>query len=440
MLQRLQLPRILRRFHNVPFHEDLTPLDDDLFNLADFKHYKESPEVRAHRERLGLAEEQPDPQKQPETHKSVKLQSSLEEAAARESPVVFTSRLNNPYLNLAIEDYVFQNMPLPAEGTSNFNRLMFYVNSPCVVVGKNQNPWAETNMPLLNSLRLPLVRRRSGGGTVVHDMGNVNYSFMTSKANFDRHKFANIVCDAVNDVAPEEKHIKVTERGDIVTKLDLLKVSGSAYKLTKGRFYHHGTMLLNSKLSVLKQLLRRDETKTGKIESSTAVQSVKSPVTNLHLDENEFIKSLTRQFEQNYGETVQKSEDEDLLGVQGFIDAFSDKSCAEFVIDESTELPEQVQKMKDELLLWEWRFGNTMKFDHVISGHESGAHVTFHVKKGLLHSFSLHEPTEAVVEAFQFLQLALQREPIRYEGSTVCGYITDDKISDWIGTTIDGTT
>ena len=61
-------------------------------------------------------------------------------------------------------------MPIPEnDSKENYNRLMFYKNWPCAVIGKNQNPWKEVNLPLLNSLHIPLVRRRSGGGTVVHD-------------------------------------------------------------------------------------------------------------------------------------------------------------------------------------------------------------------------------------------------------------------------------
>ena len=82
---------------------------------------------------------------------------------------------------------------------------------------KNQNPWQEVNLPVLNSLGVPMLRRRSGGGTVVHDLGNVNYSYMTTKANFDRHKFASYIVEAVNQASPRFK-IETNERGDIVSE------------------------------------------------------------------------------------------------------------------------------------------------------------------------------------------------------------------------------
>lgn len=447
-----------RRTIHVPFQDDLTPVDEDLFNLGDFQHYKESPDVAAHRKALGLEEghmpfrknpswQRRAPQTPTPTPSPVSPPKSFLEAATARKPTVFVSKLTNPYLNLAIEDYIFLKMPLPEENDGNFNRLMFYVNSPCVVVGKNQNPWAETNMALLNSLKLPLVRRRSGGGAVVHDQGNVNYSFMTSKTNFDRHVFAELVCRAVNAIAPPAKHICVTERGDIVTKDSRLKVSGSAYKLAKGRFYHHGTMLLDSNLDVLRQLLRRDDGGNGKIIASTAVASVKSPVTNLHIPRNEFIRSLSDQFDLVYGHSVPQEQknseelmdDDDVLGLLGFVEAFSEKSSHRFVIDNDTVLPDGVIKMRDELLSWEWKLGNTMKFSHEFTNTDLGVHVTFHIKKGYLDSFTLHDPSPRVIEAFSFLQQVLDRgDKVRYEGSSVCGFIVDDAVSDWIGHGIDG--
>jgi len=85
---------------------------------------------------------------------------------------VFISQTTNPYLNLSIEHYLLQKTP--ADSTV----LFLYANSPCVVIGRNQNPWIEVNLGVLRNEKLDvkLVRRRSGGGTVFHDEVNVNYS------------------------------------------------------------------------------------------------------------------------------------------------------------------------------------------------------------------------------------------------------------------------
>ena len=113
--------------------------------------------------------------------------------------------------NLALEDWLYQN--------HNFEEskiLLFYKNSPCVVIGRHQNPWTEANLPFLrensidigqsqlnplNSLIfLPPARRNSGGGTVYHDTGNINISFITRKEDYDRGNNLELVCSAVRKV------------------------------------------------------------------------------------------------------------------------------------------------------------------------------------------------------------------------------------------------
>lgn len=436
--------RLLSRrwIHQVPFHDDLTPVDEDYFNLGDFKKYKEAPDVRKLRQKLG-DEPLRDPQK-PESVGTAQtgipnietaLKGSFSEACLATEPVIFASRLSDPFLNLAVEDYIYNQMPLPED--HNCNRLMFYVNSPCVVIGKNQNPWQEVNMPLLNSLKIPLVRRRSGGGTVVHDTGNVNYSFMTTKANFDRFTFANLVKTAINKKAL--KKITVNERGDIVTEIGKLKVSGSAYKLSKGKSYHHGTMLLNLKLEVLRQLLHRDEAKVGTVTAAAAVPSVKSPVTNLELSTEDFIESVSNEFKEAYGLPLETSvEDEfdqtELLGLSGFVLAFSERGCKAFVVDESTQLPEEIENVRNLLVSWDWKYGSTTKFTHTLT--KDDVTVSFNVKKGVLESFEV----DSHKEAFEFLELVLARgDVVKYTGSDVAGFVTDDEVSEWVGESIDGT-
>ncbi|KAF3986723.1 hypothetical protein FT663_04760 [Candidozyma haemuli var. vulneris] len=451
MLNRLlRVPAVARatpvRRLNVPFQDDLTPADDELFNLEGFREYKESPEVRAYRKSLGFVEGEEEEQKGGRPVEPTEIGTSLASVAQKPSPLVFVSKLTNPYLNLAIEDYVYHKMPVPGAGEANCNRLMFYVNTPCVVIGKNQNPWREVNMPLLNSLRLPLVRRRSGGGTVVHDTGNVNYSFMTTKERFDRKAFASVVCESVNEIAVPEKQIMVTERGDIVTINDQLKVSGSAYKLTKGRSYHHGTMLLDSKLDVLRQLLHRDESEVGTIESTASVASVKSPVTNLHLKKEDFIETVSAGFRNAYGtvkESSEEKEPEDMnenefLGLQDFVNAFSERECETFVVDENTELPQEIEDMKNELTSWEWKFGSTAKFTHRFVHPKKDLKVEFDVVKGKLGGLRV-QGDEHTKEAVEFLEMMLQRgDGVPYTGSDVAGFITDDELSEWIGNAIDG--
>lgn len=444
---------VRRRIHQVPFQDDLSPVDEDLFNLGDFNNYQESPDVKARRKQLGLDEtangtqrsnNKPEPIRQEfptETFRNTKFH----HACKLRKPVVFVSRILNPYTNLAIEDYIYHHMPLPQQ--NNCNRLMFYVNSPCVVIGKNQNPWKEVNLPLLNNLHIPLVRRRSGGGTVVHDSGNVNYSFMTTKEAFDRKTFADIVADAVNTIAPADKQITVNDRGDIITKKGNLKVSGSAYKLSKGRSYHHGTMLLNLRLDVLRQLLHRDEKKLGYVASEMSIPSVRSPVTNLGIDQDSFVRAVTDGFKQKYGLVVDKPETDEvdefdqteMLGLGDFVSGFSEKTCEVIYIEDTDVLPAEIEAVKNELMEWEWKYGNSTKFQHKFV--HGDFLVEFRVaKKGVVESFQLTSADEKVTQSFEFLQAVLDRgDSITYTGSNIAGFVTDDALSEWIGEAIDGT-
>ncbi|KAI8849079.1 hypothetical protein BC829DRAFT_472928 [Chytridium lagenaria] len=121
-----------------------------------------------------------------------------------------------------------------------------YRNDPCVVIGRNQNPWRECNVPLLRKTNIPLIRRRSGGGTVYHDLGNTNYSIHMPRHLFNRDLHAHLVSQALIDL---DIPATVNSRHDITVHNK--KVSGSAYKVVNARAYHHGTMLIDTEIGEL---------------------------------------------------------------------------------------------------------------------------------------------------------------------------------------------
>lgn len=204
-----------------------------------------------------------------------------------------------------------------------------------MILGRNQNPWLEVNLGLLNAAQtglgspsrieneppglgdVDLVRRRSGGGTVFHDAGNVNWSVISPAGSFTRDKHAEMVTKALRTLGVHRS--RVNERHDIVldqgtsdytgawgpdndthstpwqsTSIRPLKVSGSAYKLTRARALHHGTALLNSpNLHVIPSYLRSPAKAFIKGRS---VDSVSSPVGNILLDNESFIENVQREF------------------------------------------------------------------------------------------------------------------------------------------------
>lgn len=238
----------------------------------------------------------------------------------------YLSRSDDPYLNLSIEHHLLQNS-LPDSTV-----LFIYTNRPCIVIGRNQNPWVEVNLPLIEALktygaelkprlgdgsgealRVDLVRRRSGGGTVFHDGGNVNYSVICPPAVFDRNKHAEMVVRALKGLGVPGARVNC--RHDIVMDVDApspppasscaaeppntFKVSGSAFKLTRLRSLHHGTCLLSSpNLGRISEFLRSPA--AGFIKAR-GVESVRSKVRNVGVGNAEFEEGVRGEFGGMYG-------------------------------------------------------------------------------------------------------------------------------------------
>ncbi|KAI1457937.1 hypothetical protein F4805DRAFT_160928 [Annulohypoxylon moriforme] len=242
---------------------------------------------------------------------------------------VYISRSSDPYLNLSIEHFLLQ------KSSPDSVVLFLYTNQPCVVVGRNQNPWVEVNLGLLKQSNgiisnsspgkekkkgkveddgVLLVRRRSGGGTVFHDLGNVNYSVICPPASFDRNKHASMVVRALSSLAIPDASFRVNERHDIVLDvpssslvategqlpIQTFKISGSAYKLTRERSLHHGTCLLSSpNLSLVSSLLRSPAAPYIK---ARGVESVRSAIRNIGVtDLGSFEEAVVAEFGAMYG-------------------------------------------------------------------------------------------------------------------------------------------
>lgn len=184
-----------------------------------------------------------------------------------DTAVVYRSESTDPYINLAFEEWIFNLKERPD------NVLFLWRNTPCVVIGRNQNVFLESNMPGAEADGVPIIRRKSGGGAVYHDLGNSVYTVMTPKTNFHRDNAAKLICKALGTV---DIKAGISERHDII--VNGFKVSGSAYKLTNHKAYHHGTMLIDSDLNHLGRYLRspfRDSI------TAKGVSSVRSKVTKL---------------------------------------------------------------------------------------------------------------------------------------------------------------
>lgn len=181
---------------------------------------------------------------------------------------VIVSPSHDPFFNLSLEHLLFEQLTQPC--------LFLYVNAPCVVIGRAQNPWQEANLAFLQEHAMPLLRRQSGGGTVVHDGGNLNFCFLSPRAQYDKSQHLQWIIEALSDfgirptMTPHYDLMLSTEKG-------LAKCSGSAFRESKERCFHHGTLLIHSDLAMLKKALDVPP----RTIVSKAIPSRRSPVINL---------------------------------------------------------------------------------------------------------------------------------------------------------------
>lgn len=180
----------------------------------------------------------------------------------------------DPSYNLAMEQYVFDCLP------RDRMYFMLWQNDNAIIVGKYQNTLSEINLEAVERRGIRVVRRLSGGGAVYHDMGNLNFTFITDAASGTALDMKLFCQPVVRTLAALGVHAEVNGRNDIT--IDGKKFSGNSQYLRQGRVMHHGTIMFNSDLSVVSEALQVDPTKF----QTKGVRSVRSRVTNVadHLD------------------------------------------------------------------------------------------------------------------------------------------------------------
>ncbi len=179
---------------------------------------------------------------------------------------IYLSSCHNPYINLAAEEWLFENLK-PDE-------IIMYLwqNEDTVVIGKNQNIYKECSLSRAKKLRLTLARRKSGGGAVFHDLGNLNFTFISSRENYDLETNMLIIkkaCQMAGIIT------EISGRNDILA--EGRKFSGNAFFNSKGKSLHHGTIMINTDTKKLSSVLTPSK---AKLEAK-GVKSVKSRVINL---------------------------------------------------------------------------------------------------------------------------------------------------------------
>jgi lipoate-protein ligase A len=247
---------------------------------------------------------------------------------------IYISDSTNVFYNLALEEQLVT--------FSKEDILLFYVNTDAVVIGKHQNPWKEVDLtPINKNLDTHTVARRlSGGGTVFHDNGNINFSFIRNKevdfVNFKEH--IEPVSAALNALGIQNS---ISPRNDIFVNEH--KVSGNAEHVNSKmkRILHHGTLLYDSNIIKLNGSIRP---KNALDIKTHAVESVRSPVMNIRSicdlgDTQSFLDKLISEIK-NYLEvaSVEKIQPEYMAVVQTLVN--------------------------DKYTTWNWNFGHTPQFTY----------------------------------------------------------------------------
>ena len=198
--------------------------------------------------------------------------------------MIIDSSGTDVYSHLAYEEILMEEVSGPV--------LMLWQSNCAVVIGKNQNPWVECRLKSMELDGVPLARRCSGGGTVYHDEGNLNYCIITDREKYKQADAFKVLLRALKEV---DVNASIACKSNIV--VDNKKISGTAFAFRKNRVLHHGTLLLNTDLSKLDKYLGSDFSSI----KTNAVASVPAKVTNINISINEMKTAFCSAFKQQYG-------------------------------------------------------------------------------------------------------------------------------------------
>ena len=243
-----------------------------------------------------------------------------------------TNESNNPKYNLAFEEYCFKNLPLDDK------YVILWINSPAIIVGKNQNTIEELNTSYIEEEKIDVVRRITGGGAVYHDLGNLNFSIITKldgEKVIDFKKYNIPIVKALEKIGVGAD---LSGRNDI--SIEGKKFSGIAQSIYKDRVLNHGTLLFDTKLDRLEGALK---VKRDKYESK-GIKSVRSRVTNIkpYLKEDIGIDGFKEILLRTIFQVEGKEAEEYLLGQ-----------------DQLREIKDLYEKKYSS---WEWNYGKSPKF------------------------------------------------------------------------------
>lgn len=310
---------------------------------------------------------------------------------------IFESKGFDPYENLATEKHL---MDISPKGTCV---LYLWQNQNTVVIGRNQNPWLECRTSLLEEEGGKLARRLSGGGAVFHDLGNLNFTFIMPKEDYDLDRQVSVIqtACALAGIATEK-----SGRNDLLA--DGKKFSGNAFYQNRTHAYHHGTLMIHVDKEKLGRYLSPPK---AKLEAK-GVASVRSRVVNL--------KELSPQLTIDAMKAYMATAFSEIYGANAAPLTFGDEDCA------------AIDRLKKEYSSWEYLFGSPLPFSFQCEHHFPWGHIHLQLdaKNGVITGAKLYsdsmdwtlpEQVEAALAGCRFdtvqMQVALKKAAL---DRTIC--------------------
>jgi len=291
--------------------------------------------------------------------------------------LVVRSEIHDPYLNIAAEEVLLSR----AESIGPV--LFLWQSQNAVIIGKNQNPWTECRLVHMKNDGVDLVRRFSGGGTVYHDKGNLNFTFLISRMKYDETRQFRAVIQGLKQLG-----LRARISGKNSISVSGRKVSGNAFCFRAGTAMHHGTLLVSADLAKMGRYLRIEESAVR----TRAIVSVPAEVANLSELEpgvglEDATDAIVSAFLEEYGEKAEEAPDDFFCG-------------------------REVTDLRRKYMSWEWKFGLTPVFD--LDTEKTFPWGTVHVRLRANHGMITSAQVRAIEPSTGAEILASELQDVRY--------------------------
>lgn len=274
--------------------------------------------------------------------------------------LIVRSKIHDPWYNLALEEYLIEVFQAGIKDREFSAILYLWQNLDTVVIGRNQNAWAECLASLLEAEGGRLARRSTGGGAVFHDLGNLNFSLILPRRKFDLKTNFEMIIKAV---ASQGVIAEQNGRNDILA--DGRKFSGNAFSLRQEVGLHHGTLLINSDYARVARYLTVSPAKL----KAKGVASVQSRIINLcEINQTVSVAAMMNAME------------------EAFRAQFGSKSHVQRTTNEKYENERRLSELYEQHASWNWRFGETIQFDAAVEKQMAwgGVNLGFQINQGII--------------------------------------------------------